>query len=118
MDQVRIDPDGTEPPYEQVRRQLAAAVADGTLPPGHRLPTVRQLAADLHVAVNTVARVYRELEADGVVETQGRRGTFVTSTRLDDTDVRAAARSYVDALRRAGLSRDEAVRLVDEHWAG
>lgn len=116
MDHVRIDPDAAEAPYEQVRRQIAAAVADGALAPGHRLPTVRQLAADLHVAVNTAARVYRELEADGLIETQGRRGTFVRSSRLDDADARAAARTYVETLRRSGLSRDEAVRLVDEHW--
>ena len=54
-------------------------MAQGDLAPGTRLPTVRQLAADLGLAANTVARAYRELEADGVIATYGRKGTFVRS---------------------------------------
>ncbi|ALX03895.1 GntR family transcriptional regulator [Aeromicrobium erythreum] len=113
---LEIDPDATEPPFEQVRRQVAAAAADGSLPPGHRLPTVRALAADLGLAVNTVARAYRELEADGVVETQGRRGTFVTAPVALDGATRAAVEQVVADARRAGLSRDQVVRLVEEVW--
>lgn len=117
---LRVDPDAADPPFEQVRRQVATAVADGTLAPGHPLPTVRGLAADLGLAVNTVARAYRELEADGVVETQGRRGTFVRSRAVEDDDDRAALAeatgAFVDAARRAGLSRDEAQRLVEQRW--
>lgn len=111
-----VDPGAVEPPFEQVRRQVAAGAADGALAPGHKLPTVRQLAADLGLAVNTVARAYRELEADGVIETHGRRGTFVAATVAADADTLAAAGRYAADARRAGLSRDQALRLVEEAW--
>lgn len=120
MIDVRIDTDADEPPFEQLRRQVAQAVAEGRLQPGASLPTVRALAADLGLAANTVARAYRELEGAGVVETQGRRGTFVASQALGTADVRAdaeqAATTFVDAARRLGLSREESVRLVQERW--
>ena len=114
---LEIVPAAAEPPFEQLRRQVAAAAAAGTLAPGHRLPTVRQLAADLGLAANTVARAYRELEADGVIETHGRRGTFVASRAAADADTTAAADALVDAARRAGMSRDEVQRLVEARWA-
>ncbi|WP_370200552.1 GntR family transcriptional regulator [Aeromicrobium sp.] len=116
MIDVVVDQASQEPPFEQVRRQLAAAAADGSLPAGHRLPTVRALAADLGLAINTVARAYRELEADGVVETQGRRGTFVTGPVGVDGATRAAVEQVVADARRTGLSRDQVVRLVEEAW--
>jgi DNA-binding transcriptional regulator YhcF (GntR family) len=116
-----IDPDSAVPPYEQLRAHLAAEVSSGVLAAGARLPTVRQLATDLGLAANTVARAYRELEADGVVTTQGRRGTFVGSPVLDGTaeqagDAREAARAYAGRARRLGLTRAEATRLVEEAW--
>jgi GntR family transcriptional regulator len=119
---IRVDTASAEAPYEQVRRQIAALVADAELPAGQRLPTVRQMAADLGLANNTVARAYRELEAAGVIATHGRRGTFVRSTVLDepaadsDGDVRSAAADYVRAARRRGMSLTEATRLVESDW--
>ena len=74
------DPAAAEPPFEQLRSQVARRAAAGDLAPGTRLPTVRALATELGLAANTVARAYRELEADGVVVTEGRRGTFVAAT--------------------------------------
>ncbi|MEZ5098163.1 MAG: GntR family transcriptional regulator [Nocardioides sp.] len=74
---IALDPSDPTSPYDQVKQQIAAGVADGRLRPGDRLPTVRQLAEDLGLAPNTVARAYRELEAAGVVDTRGRAGTFV-----------------------------------------
>ncbi len=118
MSSIILDPRSADPPFEQVRRQIAAGAATGTLPPGHKLPTVRQLAADLGLAVNTVARAYRELESDGLIETHGRRGTFVASHRPTDPAVAQAASAFVEVARRAGLSRPEAVRLVDDAWSG
>ena len=114
-----IDQASPEPPFEQLRAQVAAAVATGELPAAEKLPTVRQLAADLGLAANTVARAYRELEADGVVATRGRRGTFVASAALDGSrgdDIDRPLRAYVDAVRRAGLTLAEANRLVEQAW--
>lgn len=113
-----LDPDATTPPYEQLRTQLATRAASGDLPAGTKLPTVRALAAELGVANGTVARAYRELEADGVVVTEGRRGTFVAATAAGGSaDAREAAQEYAAAARRLGLTRAEAVRLLEEAWS-
>lgn len=113
---ISIDSLGAEPPYEQVRRQIAAGAADGSFAPGHQLPTVRGLAAELGLAANTVAKAYRALESDGVIETKGRAGTFVAARHLDDAEADAAAQSFAAVARRQGLSRDEAIRLLEQHW--
>lgn len=111
------DPDSATPPFEQLRSQVARQVASGELPAGERLPTVRALAAELGVAPGTVARAFKELEADGVVETRGRAGTFVSSTgRADDPAVARAVRDLVAVARRAGLTRAEAVQALDAAW--
>ena len=74
---VTIDLASKLPPYAQIKQSILAAVADGSLSRGDRLPPIRQLAGDLGVAPNTVARAYRELEADRVVASRGRRGTIL-----------------------------------------
>jgi len=113
-----LDPGSTVPPYEQLRSAVAGRVADGTLVAGTRLPTVRALAADLGLAVNTVAKAYRALESDGVIETRGRAGTYVASTALAglSAEVEQLAADYALAARRAGLTAPEAVSLVQRAW--
>jgi len=119
MDLIPLDPDASEPPYEQLRRQIAARAASGALPSGTRLPTVRALASELDLAVNTVAKTYRALETDGVVATEGRRGTFVAPGAAADREeaVRAAA-TYAAVARRLGLGLTEATLLVERSWTG
>jgi DNA-binding transcriptional regulator YhcF (GntR family) len=116
MNIVTVDTAGTEPPYEQVRRQIAEGAAAGTLPAGRKLPTVRQLATDLGLAANTVAKAYRALEVDGVIETHGRRGTFIASRKLTDAEAESGAQAYARLARTQGLSLDEAIRLVEKSW--
>lgn len=117
MVDIRLDLSASEPPFEQVRSQVARRAASGDLPAGTKLPTVRALAADLGIAVNTVARAYRELEADGVVVTEGRRGTFVAAADAP-ADVEAAAAGLAAAARRAGLTLAQAERLLGTAWTG
>lgn len=74
---IRLESKIPVPPYEQIRAQVSLSIAAGSLRPGSRLPTIRRLARQLDLAPGTVARAYRELEADGVVEGRGRSGTFV-----------------------------------------
>jgi DNA-binding transcriptional regulator YhcF (GntR family) len=118
MDIAVPDPDSLQPPFEQLRSQIASRVATGDLAAGMKLPTVRQLAVDLGLAVNTVARAYRELEGDGVIVTEGRRGSFVRSEVVADGpgEARAAAADYVAVARRSGLTCAEATRLIELGW--
>lgn len=110
---IMIDQASAVPPYEQVRGQFARMIGDGRLPVGTRLPAVRQLAADLGLAVNTVARAYRELETAGLVETRGRHGTVVAPGRDDATDrLQRAAAEYAAEAVRLGVPRDRALALV------
>ncbi len=118
-----IDHDSVVPPFEQLRTQVAAMIVTGELEPGQKLPTVRQLASDVGLAANTVARAYRELEADGVISTQGRRGTFVRSRLFEQQDAmspegaaRQAAINFTQTARRNGMSLAEATRLVEAAW--
>lgn len=115
---LRIDPESPDPPFAQLRAQILAGVGDGSLAPGDRLPTVRALAGELGLAANTVARAYRELEADGVLEGRGRSGTFVRATVTAGraapaaASARVAAERYAEATRALGLAPAEALALV------
>jgi DNA-binding transcriptional regulator YhcF (GntR family) len=117
---VEVDPTAPVPPYEQIRAQLATMITAGALNPGVRLPTVRQLAADLGLAVNTVARAYRELEGAGLVVSRVRHGTTVAADRaaLPRAEVRRrlaeAARAYVVAARQLGATDAEVAAAVRE----
>jgi DNA-binding transcriptional regulator YhcF (GntR family) len=110
---ISIDADSRVPPFEQVRVSLAQQMADRTLPVGTRLPTVRVLAAELGIAVNTVARAYRELEAAGLVETRGRAGTFVSAAGDQRLSLaQGAASTYAETVRALGIGRAEALEIV------
>jgi DNA-binding transcriptional regulator YhcF (GntR family) len=108
---ITLDGAGGDPPYEQIRTQIAGQVARGELPPGTKLPTVRALAETLGIAPNTVARAYRELEHAGVVTTRGRAGTVVNGDGADRA-AKEAATTYADAMRALGVGQDEALGLV------
>ena len=108
-----LDPQSSTPPYEQVRSQLAVAIGSGRLHPAAKLPTVRQLADDLGLAANTVARAYRELELAGLVETRGRNGTFVAGppSHMRRQAVQAA-QAFLRRMRELGFDRAEAMAIV------
>ncbi len=108
-----IDPHDPTPPFEQLRTQVVAGIADGSLPAGTRLPTVRALAGQLGLAVNTVARSYRELEAAGVIETRGRNGTFIAlSTDATAHAAQEAAAAYAARIHSLGVSDDVGLAYV------
>lgn len=121
---VMLDPGDATPIYAQVERALRAAIAAGRLKPGDQLPTVRELAVDLRVNANTVARVYSELERAGVFETRRGVGTFVRAGR---TEARPASehakRLKAFAIRTLsdadahGFSADEVIAALRAHRA-
>lgn len=121
--ELRLDPADPTPPYEQLRRQLSAVIQAGLLAPRTRLPTVRQLAADLGVAAGTVMRAYAALEGDGLVVTRRGGGTAVSEAppllagderrrRLTELAV-----SLVTQARRLGATDEEIRRAVDGQLA-
>jgi DNA-binding transcriptional regulator YhcF (GntR family) len=108
-----IDSHSPIPPFEQLRTQVLDGIADGTLPAGTRLPTVRALAAELGLAINTVARSYRELEAAGAIETRGRNGTVISlSTDAAAHAAQEAAAVFAARVRALGVSPDAAIDYV------
>lgn len=110
---VSVDLTSATPPFEQVRTQLAGLIATGVLDEGARLPTVRALAADLGLAVNTVARAYKELEADGLVTTRRRAGTVVAAASQPlDVALHRSATEFAERAVRAGLGESAAIDLA------
>jgi GntR family transcriptional regulator len=100
MTTFEVDPRSPTPIYAQLDRAIRAAIATGKIAPGFQLPTVRQMAVDLAVNANTVARVYAQLERDGILETQRGVGTFVR-----DAPSPVAARAHRERELRALIQR-------------
>jgi len=98
-----VDPHGGAPLYQQLTEQIKRAIAVGALTPGERLPTVKGLAMELKLNANTVARVYRDLEREGVIATAPGRGSFVSKNGA----LEGARRVALDV---AGRATDEAIR--------
>lgn len=110
---VTVETDAPIRPFEQLRAQLADAIRSGAIEPGTRLPTVRQLARDLGIAPNTVAKAYRALDDEGLIQADGRRGTrVVDAPQLSEQErsalLVAAAKRYLTEIRRLGLTLTDA----------
>jgi len=113
MPKIAVDPASGVPPWRQVRDQILDQVDRGQLPIGARLPAIRQLAADLDVAPGTVARAYKELEAEGVLRTARRHGTVVAQAPAGGADpLRVAAEAYVETARALGADARTASAAV------
>lgn len=115
-----VDPRSGVPIYLQIVEQVKRSVALGVLAPGEQLPTVKQLAADLIVNANTIARAYRELERDQVIETMPGRGSFIAGKGTIAGAKRAVAdvadQALIQAVREArsmGLKRNELKALFE-----
>lgn len=110
---LRVDSLSSTPPFEQIRMQVIDAVRAGSLVPGDKLPTVRALADELGLATNTVARSYRALEQDDVIETRGRLGSFVAATGdVTHRQLQLAAVAYADRAKSLGVAPDEALAIA------
>ena len=116
---LEVDTSGPVPPYEQIRRQITELATSGQLPVGARLPPIRQLASDLGLAPGTVARAYRELEAEGVVISRVRHGTTIAAQRRPTAKqvsdrLAAAARAYAATVRGLSVDRSLAIAAFDD----
>lgn len=121
MVKLLIDQESKVPIYVQVEEQLRSLILAGQLKPGDQLPTIRELATELRVNYNTVARAYLDLDREGVISTQQGRGTFVVGTpnaeqmaRLRQEKLEAIVRAALDEARRLGYTPDEIAAVFEE----
>jgi GntR family transcriptional regulator len=118
-----IDGDDPTPLYAQLERAIRVAIATGRLSPGDRLPTVRQLAVDLKINANTVAKVYAELERSGVLEARRGLGTFIRqggargpSPSDRERPLAELADRFLAGAAALGFSADEAIQFLKVRW--
>ena len=109
---IRIDPGDPRPLYEQIELQVRAAIGDGQLVAGERLPTARDLAEDIGVNVHTVLRAYGALRDAGLIELRPRRGAVVSAGSPPRQQLAAMARGLIEQAREHGLSSAEIVDLI------
>ena len=122
---VTVDTRDPTPIYAQLERGLRAAVATGRVRPGDQLPTVRQLAVELRINANTVARVYGELERAGVIETRRGVGSFITASatrahppREHDRRLRAFVTRVLADADAAGFTVEDVLGALRAHEEG
>lgn len=121
-----IDPTSKVPIYVQVEEQIRSLIAAGQLRPGDQLPTIRELATELRVNYNTIARAYLDLDREGVISTQQGRGTFAAGVpdaeqmaRLRQEKLEAIVRIALDEARTLGYAPDEIAAVFEAelaHW--
>jgi GntR family transcriptional regulator len=119
---VVLDPHDATPLYAQLERGLRAAIATGRLQSGDRLPTVRELAVDLRINANTVARVYAALEQAGILETKRGVGSFVAATpsqahppRQHERRLRSFVTRVLADAAREGITLDDLRAALAAH---
>jgi GntR family transcriptional regulator len=121
---LSIEPESKVPIYIQVEEQIRSLIAAGQLRPGDQLPTIRELAADLRVNYNTIARIYLDLDRDGVITTQRGRGTFVAGvpdeeqmSHIRREKLQAIVHLALDEARTLGYTLDEITDAFEEELA-
>lgn len=109
------------PIYIQMVDRIKHLIASGVLEPGDQLPTVRQMAAELRVNFNTIARAYRILDEEGVISTQQGRGTYVLeplpperASRLRSAALEGMTKSFLEHAHQVGFKPEEVSMLLDE----
>ena len=114
-----MDYNSSLPIYLQAANSIKRDIVTGKLSPGEKLPSVRDLAVEYTINPNTVSRVYKELEQEGVCFTRRGMGTFVTEDsgkvqQLKDEMAGALIREFLEGMEQLGFSRTEAIRILEE----
>ncbi len=124
MINIQLDFRSGVPIYTQITDQVRALVERGDLKPGDQLPTVRQLATELRINFNTVARAYRILDEAGLISTQHGRGTYIWETPTEETlrrlrqeSLEGLTRRYLAHAARQGYSPEEVRQALESHLA-
>ena len=115
---IIISNSGDKPIYEQISGQIKNKIITGALSPGDALPSMRQLAKDLHISVITTKRAYEDLERDGFIETVGGKGSFIAPGNLElirEEQYRKAEaflQDAVDTAKQSGISLSELTEIL------
>ncbi len=119
---IAVDLSSRVPIYRQIVERVTELVLLGVWPEGTQLPSVRSLALELGANPNTIQKAYQELESRGIIRSAAGRGSFVAGREAAQGILRAQAESSLrEAAQKAvlaGLTREEAARLIDEAWKG
>lgn len=121
---LKPNPSSGVPIYLQLMEQVKHAIETGALRPGEQLPGIRPLAEELVINPNTVAKAYRELEHEGIIELRQGAGAFVAEREIDEKDAdrlraaQATIATTVDRLRERGVTDDEIRRLIEAELSG
>lgn len=106
------------PIYEQLKEMIRRMILTGVIATDEKLPSVRELAAELSVNPNTIQRAYRDLEAEGFVYTASNKGSFAAElTQVDDSRVRTLKERFCSSageLLKLGMTKEELIRLIEE----
>ena len=118
---IKIDEQSTTAPSEQLADQIRRGIISGKLSFEEKLPTVRQLAFDLDIAPNTVAKTYYQLQEEGYLELRGRKGTFVTDAWRKQTDqskekVKSLMEELILTAHQQNMSQDDLVDYIKTHF--
>jgi GntR family transcriptional regulator len=123
MFRLEIDMQSDVPIYIQIANQIRHMIATDDLKPGDQLPTVRQVAADLRVNFNTVARAYRRLDEAGIISTQLGRGTFILapetveqSEALRHKDLTSLTLQYLHGVQALGFTGEEVRPVLEDYF--
>lgn len=119
MIELRIE--GKQPIYEQLYEKISAMITSGVLPPGERMPTVRETARSLGINPNTVQRAYTRLEQDGFIYTVPAKGSYVSDNKsASDAMLRRTAEELKNCMmtaKNAGMEKQAAITLLDSVWS-
>lgn len=121
---ITLDFRSRTPIYAQIVDQIRWQIASGVIKPGDQLPTVRQMATDLRVNFNTVARAYRMLDEAGVISTQHGRGTYILEEDQEPVSpeqkkklLTALTQSYLKEAARHGFNTEEVLEIIEQQLA-
>ncbi|MBL1422473.1 MAG: GntR family transcriptional regulator [Alphaproteobacteria bacterium] len=118
--EITIDTNGILPIYQQIVRQISNAVVNGKLLSGHNLPSIRQLANDLALNHNTVAKAYKQLEGQRVILTAGRKGTFIHRQAIkhikqnNQREAEFLLTELMQSFKQSGISPAEVTQLLKQ----
>jgi GntR family transcriptional regulator len=118
--QFALDVHSGVPMYRQIIQQIEYAILSGRMITGDRLPTIRQLAVDLKINPNTIAKAYNELEIRGIVETQVGSGTYISDKKPSEDDgknkkIREVVGRFVQDMSDLGVGESEMAALIAEY---